>query len=94
MRLVTIAVDDPVRQYFSTIRSALSGFEIFLSDRNSPLYQHGVIGEVVIPYLARLKASFACWENRIGFVQHFRISRAESGFPSRQRTPSGGRDRE
>ena len=78
---MTIAVDDPVRQYFSTIRSALSGFEIFLSDRNSPLYQHGVIGEVVIPYLARLKASFACWENRIGFVQHFRISRAESGFP-------------
>src|SRR5690606_11155204 len=36
---------------------------------------------VVMPYLARLRASFACWENRIGFVQQFRVSRAESGFP-------------
>ncbi len=40
-----------------------------------------MVGEVIVPYLARLKASIACWENRIGFVDQFRISRAESGFP-------------
>ena len=78
---MTAAADSAVAQYFSTIRSALAGLEIFLADRNSPLYQHRVIGEVVVPYLSRLKASFSCWENRIGFVDQFRISRAESGFP-------------
>ncbi|MDX3926934.1 MAG: hypothetical protein QHC90_14160 [Shinella sp.] len=75
------AAESAVAQYFSTIRAALGGLEIFLADRNSPLYKNSVIGEVVIPYLARLKASFSCWENRIGFVEQFRISRAESGFP-------------
>ena len=73
--------DSAVAQYFNAIRSALGGLEIFLGDRNSPLYRHGVIGEAIVPYLSRLKASFACWENRIGFVDQFRISRAESGFP-------------
>lgn len=75
------AADSAVAQYFASIRAALGGLEIFLADRNSPLYQHGVIGEAIMPYLDRLKASFACWENRIGFVDQFRISRAESGFP-------------
>lgn len=75
------AADSTVAQYFASIRAALGGLEIFLADRNSPLYQHGVIGEAIMPYLERLKASFACWENRIGFVDQFRISRAESGFP-------------
>src|SRR5690349_2608951 len=75
------AADSAVAQYFNAIRSALGGLEIFLGDRNSPLYRHGVIGEAIVPYLSRLKASFACWENRIGFVDQFRISRAESGFP-------------
>ena len=78
---MTIPADSAVAQYFSTIRAALGGLEIFLGDRNSPLYRNSVVGEVVMPYLARLKASFACWENRIGFVQQFRVSRAESGFP-------------
>lgn len=73
--------DSAVAQYFNSIRAALGGLEVFLGDRNSPLYQHGVIGEAIVPYLARLKASFSCWENRIGFVDQFRISRAESGFP-------------
>ena len=27
------------------------------------------------------EGSFSCWENRIGFIEQFRISRAESGFP-------------
>jgi hypothetical protein len=75
------SADSAVAQYFSTIRAALGGLEIFLADRNSPLYRNSVVGEIVVPYLARLKASFACWENRIGFVQQFRVSRAESGFP-------------
>jgi hypothetical protein len=75
------ATEGPVGQYFASIRSALGGLEIFLGDRNSPLYRNSVVGEVVVPYLARLKASFSCWENRIGFIEQFRISRAESGFP-------------
>ena len=29
----------------------------------------------------RLENSFSCWRNRLGFVDSFRISRAESGFP-------------
>ena len=74
-------VSPAVRQYFTSIRSALAGLELFLGDRNSPLYRNTVVGEVVVPYLARLKASFSCWENRIGFIEQFRISRAESGFP-------------
>jgi hypothetical protein len=36
---------------------------------------------VVAEYIARLERSFACWENRLGFMDKFRISRAESGFP-------------
>ncbi len=75
------AAEGPVGQYFSSIRAALAGLEIFLGDRNSPLYRNSVVGEVVVPYLDRLKASFSCWENRIGFIEQFRISRAESGFP-------------
>jgi hypothetical protein len=78
---MNVPADSAVAQYFSTIRAALGGLEIFLGDRNSPLYRNSVVGEVIVPYLARLKASFACWENRIGFVQQFRVSRAESGFP-------------
>ncbi|WP_275784019.1 hypothetical protein [Pararhizobium gei] len=75
------ATEGPVGQYFASIRAALGGLEIFLGDRNSPLYRNSVVGEIVVPYLARLKSSFSCWENRIGFVEQFRISRAESGFP-------------
>lgn len=75
------AISPAVRQYFGSIRAALAGLELFLGDRNSPLYRDTVVGEIIVPYLARLKASIACWENRIGFVEQFRISRAESGFP-------------
>src|SRR6478735_3157328 len=75
------ALEGPVGQYFASIHAALAALEIFLADRNSPLYRNSVVGEVVVPYLARLKASFSCWENRVGFIDQFRISRAESGFP-------------
>ena len=43
---MTIPADSAVAQYFSTIRSALGGLEIFLGDRNSPLYRNSVVGEV------------------------------------------------
>lgn len=75
------AASPAVRQYFTSIRAALTGLELFLGDRNSPLYRNTVVGEVIVSYLARLKASITCWENRIGFIEQFRISRAESGFP-------------
>ncbi|MCW0001624.1 hypothetical protein OE766_25730 [Pararhizobium sp. YC-54] len=75
------ASEGAVGQYFASIRAALGGLEIFLSDRNAPLYRDTVVGEVIVPYLSRLKSSFSCWENRIGFIEQFRISRAESGFP-------------
>ncbi|OBZ93217.1 hypothetical protein ADU59_22390 [Pararhizobium polonicum] len=75
------ASEGTVGQYFASIRAALGGLEIFLADSSTPLYRNSMIGEAVVPYLARLKASFSCWENRIGFIEQFRISRAESGFP-------------
>ncbi|MBK5569372.1 hypothetical protein AB4Z34_08720 [Ensifer sp. 2YAB10] len=76
-----VAASSAVAQYFASIHAALAGLELFLGDRNSPLYRNTVVGEVIVPYLSRLKASIDCWENRIGFVDQFRISRAESGFP-------------
>ncbi|MFB2550600.1 hypothetical protein [Ensifer soli] len=73
------ASEGPVGQYFASIRAALAGFETYLGE-NSPAGGQGA-GAALMPYVARLKASFACWENRIGFIDQFRISRAESGFP-------------
>ena len=72
---------DPAARYFEAIRAALSGLEIFMRDDRSPLYRHGIVAKVVAEYIARLEKSFACWENRLGFMNKFRISRAESGFP-------------
>jgi hypothetical protein len=72
---------DPASRYFEAIRAALTGLEIFMRDDRSPLYRHGIVAKVVAEYIARLEKSFACWENRLGFMDKFRISRAESGFP-------------
>ncbi|MDI7860823.1 hypothetical protein MRS76_02545 [Rhizobiaceae bacterium n13] len=72
--------DSTVSQYFQTIRAALAGLETYVSGNGDPMGS-GFPRGVVLKYLARLTASFACWENRIGFVDQFRISRAESGFP-------------
>ncbi len=72
---------DPAAQYFSAIAAALGGLETFLRDDRSPLYRHGIVAKVVAEYIARLETSFACWKNRLGFMESFRISRAESGFP-------------
>lgn len=72
---------DAASQYFSAISAALRGLEIFMRDDRSPLYRHGIVAGIVAEYIARLENSFACWRNRLGFVDSFRISRAESGFP-------------
>ncbi|MEX3011934.1 hypothetical protein [Hoeflea sp. TYP-13] len=71
-----------VERYFGAVNSALSGLDSFLADENSPLYKHKLIGRVVVPYVERLRQTFSCWQNRIGFADTFRISRAESGFPA------------
>lgn len=70
-----------VAQYFNTIRAALGGLETYLSNPEVTLPGSGFAGQLLLPYVERLKNSFACWENRIGFTDQFRISRAESGFP-------------
>ena len=70
--------------YFQSMNAALRGLELYLSDKNSPLYKHGLIGRAVVPYVERLSQTFACWRHRIGFAETFRISRAESGFPAFQ----------
>ncbi|NKN39714.1 hypothetical protein HFC70_25520 [Agrobacterium sp. a22-2] len=70
-----------VNQYFSTMAAALGGFEIYLSNPELMLPGSGTAGGLLLPYVTRLKNSFACWQNRIGFTEQFRISRAESGFP-------------
>ncbi len=72
---------DAAALYFSAISAALRGLEIFMRDDRSPLYRHGIVAKVVAEYIARLEISFDCWKNRLGFMDSFRISRAESGFP-------------
>ncbi|MBZ9799268.1 hypothetical protein [Mesorhizobium sp. ES1-4] len=73
--------NDAAARYFSAITAALSGLEVFMRDDRSPLYRHGIVAKIVAEYIARLDKSFACWRNRLGFMDTFRISRAESGYP-------------
>ncbi len=73
--------NEAAARYFSAITAALSGLEVFMRDDRSPLYRHGIVAKVVAEYIARLDKSFTCWRNRLGFMDTFRISRAESGFP-------------
>jgi hypothetical protein len=72
---------NPAIRYFDAIAAALDGLDVFLRDERSPFYKHGLIAQVVVEYIARLENSFACWRNRLGFMESFRIGRAESGFP-------------
>ena len=78
---MTTSADDPAVRYFDAIAAALGGLEIFMRDDRSPLYRHGIVAKIVAEYIARLETSFSCWRNRLGFIDSFRISRAESGFP-------------
>jgi len=70
--------------YFRSMHAALKGLRVYLADENSPLYAHGLVGQVIIPYVDRLEATFSAWGNRVGFIERFRISRADSGFPTFQ----------
>lgn len=71
-----------VQQYFQTVRSAFEGFEIYLDDisRSGPTARD-LTASLLMKYVERLKTSLRCWENKTGFLERFRISRAESGFP-------------
>ncbi len=62
-------------RYFSAMDAALAGLDLFL--RAKP----DVLGDAVGEYLQKLRGSFSCWRNRLGFAESFRINRAESGFP-------------
>lgn len=73
--------DTAAGRYFDAIAAALAGLDVFLRDERSKLYAHGLIAQIVSEYIVRLENSFACWRNRLGFTDSFRISRAESGFP-------------
>ena len=83
-----------VERYFSAVERALGGLDSFLGDRNSPLYKHKLIGQIIVPYVQRLERTFNCWQNRIGFADTFRISRAESGFPAYQNVLELDNDRQ
>lgn len=72
---------DPAAQYFTTIAAALDGLEIFMRDDRSPLYRHGIVAKIAAEYIDRLEKSFLCWRNRLGFMEKFKISRADSGYP-------------
>lgn len=73
---------EPVGQYFAAMERALGGLDTFLSEDDSPLYKHDLIGAVIEEYLALLRGSLDSWQNRIAFAETFRISQAESGFPA------------
>ncbi len=79
--------------YFKAMRAALEGLRVYLADQSSPLYAHGLVGQVVVPYVTRLSATFEAWENRVGFLEKFRISRAESGYPTYQNVLELEKDR-
>jgi len=75
------SADDPAERYFAAITAALAGLEIFMRNDRSPLYRHGIVAGILAEYIDRLTRSFACWRNRLSFMDKFRISRSESGFP-------------
>jgi hypothetical protein len=70
-----------VQQYFQTVRSAFEGMEIYLDDTNRGTSPRDLTASLLMKYVERLKTSLRCWENKTGFLERFRISRAESGFP-------------
>ncbi len=75
------AAPDPAARYFDAISAALGGLDVFLRDDRSPLYKHDLVAKVMAEYIVRLENSFNAWRNRLGFMESFRISRAESGYP-------------
>ena len=80
-------------RYFLSIRAALDGLDLFLRDTSSPLTNHDLAGRIVSPYIGLLEASFRAWQNRLTHSPHFRISRADSGFPVHQHVLELEKDR-
>lgn len=76
------SAEPAVQQYFQGVRAAFEGLEIYLDDTNrSNPAARDLTASLVMKYVERLKTSLRCWENKTGFLERFRISRAESGFP-------------
>jgi hypothetical protein len=75
------AENTAAERYFESMLRALDGLDTLLSESDSPLYQHDLIGAVVAEYLAALRGSFEAWRNHAAYRKSFRISQAESGFP-------------
>lgn len=75
------ASQDAVERYFQAMDAALDGLDLFLSNNDSPLYSHDLVGRTISPYLEKLATTFSCWKHRIGFVERFKIDQADSGFP-------------
>ena len=75
------AMEPAVSQYFQTVRSAFEGMELYLDDMSRGQQIKDLTATLLMKYIDRLKTSLRCWENKIGFMDRFRISRAESGFP-------------
>jgi hypothetical protein len=79
------SADPAVQQYFQTVRAAFQGLEIYLDEttrKNPPA--RDLTASLLMKHVERLKTSLRCWENKTGFLDRFRISRAESGFPTYQ----------
>ncbi|UVC07140.1 hypothetical protein IHQ71_18145 [Rhizobium sp. TH2] len=74
-------VEPAVQQYFLTVRAAFEGMEIYLDDLSRGQAIKDLTATLIMKYVERLKTSLGCWENKTGFMDRFKISRAESGFP-------------
>ncbi len=81
MSTTKMSEDSAIDRYFGAIDAALAGLEIYLREDTSPLYQHELLGRILIGYIDRLKHSFLAWQNRVSFAERFTISQAESGYP-------------
>jgi hypothetical protein len=75
------AENTTAERYFESMLRALDGLDTLLSENDSPLYQHDLIGAIVEEYLSALRGSFEAWRNHAAYGKSFRISQAESGFP-------------
>lgn len=77
-----MSTNEAANRYFDAIAAALDGLGAYLADsRASPYRRNDLVAETVMPYIARLEHSFRAWKNRLGFLESFRIQRAESGYP-------------
>ena len=52
-----------------------------MRDDRSPLTRHGIVAGSPPNISTGWRSLSLCWRNRLGFMEKFKISRAESGFP-------------